>query len=85
MQISDFFAPSPSLRKTLTIGLQPQSGHVDGVPSTIALFIIHVYMGTAMERGAFGSVIRGDVSRAWADHHHHSWYQQLLRNSTTQK
>jgi len=52
---------------------------------TVALFIIHVYMGTAMERGAFGSVIRGDVSRAWADHHHHSWYEQLLRNSTTQK
>ncbi len=48
---------------------------------TIALFIIHVYMGTAMERGAFGSVIRGDVSRAWADTHHHSWYQQLLRDS----
>jgi formate dehydrogenase subunit gamma len=46
---------------------------------TIALFIIHVYMGTAMERGAFGSVIRGDVSRAWANHHHHSWFQQVLR------
>jgi formate dehydrogenase subunit gamma len=48
---------------------------------TVALFIIHVYMGTAMERGAFGSVIRGDVSRAWANTHHHSWYQQLLRQS----
>jgi formate dehydrogenase subunit gamma len=48
---------------------------------TVALFIIHVYMGTAMERGAFGSVIRGDVSRAWANKHHHSWYQQLLRES----
>jgi formate dehydrogenase subunit gamma len=53
--------------------------------ATIALFIIHVYMGTAMERGAFGSVIRGDVSRAWADHHHHTWYQQLLRNSAASK
>lgn len=47
---------------------------------TIALFIIHVYMGTAMERGAFGSVIRGDVSRAWADHHHHSWFQKVLHD-----
>jgi formate dehydrogenase subunit gamma len=53
--------------------------------ATIALFIIHVYMGTAMERGAFGSVIRGDVSRAWADHHHHSWYQRLLRDSAARK
>jgi len=52
---------------------------------TVALFIIHVYMGTAMERGAFGSVIRGDVSRAWANHHHHSWYQQILRDSESQK
>ena len=52
---------------------------------TIALFIIHVYMGTAMEHGAFGSVLRGDVSRAWADQHHHSWYQQLLRNSAARK
>ena len=49
---------------------------------TIALFIIHVYMGTAMERGAFGSVIRGDVSRAWADHHHHSWFQKVLRDES---
>jgi formate dehydrogenase subunit gamma len=48
---------------------------------TIALFIIHVYMGTAMERGAFGSVIRGDVSQAWADHHHHSWFQKVLRDA----
>jgi formate dehydrogenase subunit gamma len=47
---------------------------------TIALFIIHVYMGTAMERGAFGSVIRGDVSRAWADHHHHGWFQKVLHD-----
>ena len=31
MQISDFFAPSPSLRNTPTMGLLPQSGHVDGV------------------------------------------------------
>ncbi len=52
---------------------------------TVALFIIHVYMGTAMERGAFGSVIRGDVSRAWANHHHHTWYQQFLRDSDARK
>src|SRR5260370_42638830 len=30
---------------------------------TIGFFIIHAYMGTAMERGAFGSVIRGDMSK----------------------
>jgi len=49
---------------------------------TIGLFIIHIYMGTAIERGAFGSVIRGDVSRAWADKHHRSWYQRLVKDSS---
>jgi formate dehydrogenase subunit gamma len=52
---------------------------------TIALFIIHVYMGTAMEHGAFGSVISGDVSRAWADKHHHTWYEQVVRESSGKK
>ena len=52
---------------------------------TIALFIIHVYMGTAMERGAFGSVIRGDVSQAWAEKHHRSWYESVLRDSFSKK
>ena len=48
---------------------------------TIALFMIHVYMGTAVERGAFGSVIRGDVSRRWAARFHRSWYEQVVRRS----
>lgn len=52
---------------------------------TIALFIIHVYMGTAFERGSFGSVIRGDVSRGWANEHHHTWYERILRESAARK
>jgi formate dehydrogenase subunit gamma len=52
---------------------------------TIGLFIIHVYMGTAMERGAFGSVIRGDVSAGWAKRYHRVWYDQLTRSSTAKK
>jgi formate dehydrogenase subunit gamma len=52
---------------------------------TIALFMIHVYMGTAVERGAFGSVIRGDVSRAWAMKHHRTWFEQLLRSASARK
>jgi len=46
---------------------------------TIALFMIHVYMGTAVERGSFGSVIRGDVSRRWAARYHRAWYDQIVR------
>ena len=52
---------------------------------TIGLFIIHVYMGTAMERGAFGSVIRGDVSVGWAKRYHRVWYEHLLRDAAARK
>jgi formate dehydrogenase subunit gamma len=52
---------------------------------TMGLFIIHVYMGTAMERGAFGSVIRGDVSVAWAKRYHGIWYDQITRDPAARK
>ncbi len=48
---------------------------------TIALFMIHVYMGTAVERGAFGSIVRGDVSRKWAARYHRGWYEQVVRDA----
>jgi formate dehydrogenase subunit gamma len=44
---------------------------------TIGAFIIHVYMGTAMVRGGFTSIIRGEVSPAWAKAHHRLWYERL--------
>lgn len=52
---------------------------------TIALFMIHVYMGTAAERGAFDSIIRGDVSRAWARKHHRVWFEEILRSASARK
>jgi len=52
---------------------------------TIGLFIIHVYMGTLMERGAFGSVIRGDVSAEWAKRYHGIWYDQVTRENSPRK
>ena len=52
---------------------------------TIGLFIIHVYMGTAMERGAFGSVIRGDVSASWAKRYHGIWYEEITRGNPARK
>jgi formate dehydrogenase subunit gamma len=45
---------------------------------TIGLFMVHVYMGTAMERGSFESVIRGSVSLAWARKFHPLWYEQIM-------
>lgn len=52
---------------------------------TIALFIIHVYMGTAVERGAFSSIVRGDVSRSWAQRFHRAWYEQVVRGSANKE
>jgi len=49
----------------------------------VGLFLIHVYMGVFAERGAFGSVIRGDVSIAFAKRYHPGWYKEIIRESST--
>ena len=51
--------------------------HVSAALITIGAFIIHVYMGTAMVRGGFTSIIRGEVTPAWARMHHRLWYQRV--------
>jgi len=48
---------------------------------TIAFFLIHIYMGLAIEPGALGSIVRGDVSRPWALRFHRAWYERLVRES----
>jgi formate dehydrogenase subunit gamma len=53
---------------------------------TIGLFIIHLYMGLAVEKGAFASIIRGDVSRAWAARwFHRLWYERIARSSAARE
>lgn len=49
---------------------------------TIGLFLVHVYMGVFAERGAFGSIIRGDVSIAFAKRYHPGWYKEIAGPST---
>ena len=51
----------------------------------IGNLMIHVYMGVFAERGAFGSVIRGDVSLAFAKRYHPGWYQEIVRKSARTK
>lgn len=51
--------------------------HVASALVTIGAFIIHVYMGTAVVRGGFTSIIRGEVSPAWARTHHRLWYERI--------
>jgi formate dehydrogenase subunit gamma len=52
--------------------------HVAAALVTIGAFIIHVYMGTAMVRGGFTSIIRGVVTPAWARMHHRLWYERRV-------
>ena len=51
--------------------------HVIAALATIAGFIIHVYMSTALVRGSFSAMVQGDVSTAWAKEHHRLWYEQV--------
>lgn len=52
---------------------------------TIGLFLVHVYMGVFAERGAFGSVIRGDVSLSFAKRYHPGWYKEIVGESSSRR
>ncbi|PYT69206.1 MAG: formate dehydrogenase subunit gamma [Acidobacteria bacterium] len=57
--------------------------HASAALFTIGLFMIHLYMGIFAERGAFGSVIRGDVSIAFAKRYHPTWYKEIVGESSS--
>jgi formate dehydrogenase subunit gamma len=50
--------------------------HVVAALASIGLFIVHVYMGTAVVRGSFTAIVSGRVSPAWARAHHLAWYRE---------
>jgi len=52
---------------------------------TIGLFLIHIYMSVFAERGAFGSIIRGDVSLAFAKRYHPTWYEEITGQPASPK
>ena len=45
---------------------------------TIGLFMIHLYMGLAIEEGALHSMVGGDVSRSWAKEFHRLWHDKVV-------
>ncbi len=57
--------------------------HASTALFTIGNFMIHVYMGVFAERGAFGSVIRGDVSLTFAKRYHPGWYKEIVGETPT--
>lgn len=59
--------------------------HVSSALLTIGLFMIHIYMSVFAERGAFGSVIRGDVSQEFAKRYHPAWYEEVVGARATRR
>ncbi|HWO37058.1 MAG TPA: hypothetical protein VNO32_50425, partial [Candidatus Acidoferrum sp.] len=59
--------------------------HVIAALATIGGFIIHVYMSTAMVRGGFAAMVRGEVSAIWAKTHHRLWYDQVTKGTSSEK
>ncbi len=59
--------------------------HVVAALATIGGFIIHVYMGTAMVRGGFISMVRGEVTAEWAKSHHRLWFEQVTKRTSAEK
>ena len=59
--------------------------HASSALLTIGLFMIHIYMSVFAERGAFGSVVRGDVSVDFAKRYHPSWYEEVVRSSAPRR
>ena len=59
--------------------------HASSALLTIGLFMIHVYMSVFAERGAFGSVIRGDVSLDFAKRYHPGWYKEVVESASRRK
>jgi formate dehydrogenase subunit gamma len=69
---TDYLPPSLRFLRLIAILLHPVAFLL-----TFGGFIIHVYMGTAVVRGGFSSVIRGEVSESWARYHHRIWYDRV--------
>ena len=43
-----------------------------------AMIIGHIYLGTAAEPGTFRSMIRGTVTKKWAQLNHPRWYREVM-------
>ena len=59
--------------------------HASSALLTIGLFLIHVYMGVFAERGAFDSVIYGDVTEDFAKRFHPAWYEEVFGSAARRK
>jgi formate dehydrogenase subunit gamma len=77
---TEYIPPSLSFLRQISVLLHPIA-----FLATLGGFIIHVYMGTAVVRGGFSSVIRGEVTEAWARAHHRLWLDRITWNAPPKK
>jgi formate dehydrogenase subunit gamma len=49
---------------------------------SIGGLMIHVYMGVFFVKGGFRQIVTGEVSRAWAYHHHRQWLERVTKERT---
>ena len=54
--------------------------HPAAALASISGIIVHIYMGTLAVPGALHAMVRGEVSEAWAKHHHTAWWAELKRD-----
>jgi formate dehydrogenase subunit gamma len=53
--------------------------HAMSALATIGGIIVHIYMGLAVVPGGLHAILHGDVSEAWARHHHGLWAPRAPR------
>jgi formate dehydrogenase subunit gamma len=51
--------------------------HASCAYASIGGLLLHVYMGVFLVKGGFDQMITGEVSGAWAKHHHRLWYERV--------
>ncbi|KPK18416.1 MAG: hypothetical protein AMJ67_10200 [Betaproteobacteria bacterium SG8_41] len=51
--------------------------HMIAAYLSIAISLLHIYLGTIGVTGAFSGMRYGYVDEAWAKHHHELWYQDV--------
>ncbi len=56
--------------------------HMIAAYLSIAISLLHVYLGTLGVSGAYAAMRYGYVDETWARHHHELWYQDVVTGKT---
>jgi len=59
--------------------------HMVAAYLSIALALVHVYLGTLGQEGAYRAMRDGYVTGTWAKHHHVRWYNDVIAGKARQK